>query len=449
MENKIRRKKSARPDEGRLPRLNTDGFWLSLAGVGLIYAGHVFYGAMAPNTSLTLCIGAAVILLVCAIHPGLRQDMAKIRGLQLPALFFGLTIVVALWSLTPYVPGGPAPVWDYIGVHPGSASINKSATIIEIIRLLGLACLFMVGAVTGASDARARTAVNLFVIVGGLFGLWAILIHVTGATVHEGPRLEAHFLAPNTAGGFFAGLALLSAGPLAGTLRGGSRQDFIIRLAPFASATLVALVCLLMTGSRGGTVAAVAGFVAYGLLQVFAGRLKLTRAVILGIGGILLGLIVIAVAGDLLLARAMEGGENADARTQMGVVHWHAFQASPWMGYGLGSFEALNRSLMDAGNLRYLWSVRATHNLYLQWLEEAGALGAAPMFLCIAVILATTLRQTLRRSRMTDLLFAILAMDTVYLVHSISDFDLQTYSVAAGWAYLLGLQYCLSQGSRS
>lgn len=433
-----------RPDERRIKL--PEGLGVTLLGVALVYGGHYFYGGLTANSALALCLAASIAMLGMLAHPGLRRDFGKIRGLEAPAALFAATIAVALLSLTPYGPGGPAPVWDYIGVHPGSTTVNKTQTIIETIKLLGLGAIFVIGAITGISDNRARTAVNGFVIAGGLFALWAFLLHVSGGTGHGGPRLEAHFLAPNTAGGFFALLAVVALGPITATFRAGRRSKWS-EVTPYAAALAVALICLLMSGSRGGAASAVAGFGTYLLLQIFAGRIKFGRALIISaIAGILI-LIAIFVAGDLLINRALEGDATSDARARMGQIHWQAFLAAPWMGYGLGTFEAINRSLITATNFADLWNIRAVHNVYLQWLEETGVLGALPMFSSLALLLVIAFRRTLNRSRMTSLLFALFAADVVVLVHGISDFDLQTYSFALTWAYLLGLTFSLSQGS--
>jgi hypothetical protein len=53
----------------------------------------------------------------------------------------------------------------------------------------------------------------------------------------------------------------------------------------------------------------------------------------------------------------------------------------------------------------------------------------------------------LRRSRMTVIIFALLAADVVVLTHGITDFALETPSFSAFWTYLLGLQFALAQGS--
>ena len=439
-------KRTAEP-RGTAPQF--EGIGLALPAVGLLFAGQYLYGAMFPKTALTLAIGGGLILAACLLHSGLRADLARLRGLEWPGALFVLTLLVALWSLTPYVPGGPSPVWAYVGQTHGAATVDKSATLLEIIKLMGLGCLFLVGAVTAASDARARTAVQLIIGLGAAFSLWMFFIHVTGNANHGGQRLEARFLAPNTAGTFFAMLSVLALAPIVSELRSTKRRDRIVRLALYGSAGLIFLVCLLMTGSRGGFLAACAGFVAFALLQVFAGDLRLTRATLaVGAGVILLG-VVLAFTGDLLITRLMEGGLQDAARANISAVHLRAFEAAPWMGYGLGSFEAVNRSVMDALNFKDLWNIRAVHSVYLGWLEEAGFLGALPMFACLGLLVVTAVVQAARRSRMLSHVFALIAVSVVVLVHGLSDFALQTYAVAAFWSYLLGLQFRLSQGSRA
>lgn len=423
-----------------------EGLGVTLLGVALVYGGHYFYGGLTANSALTLCLAACLVMLGLLAHPTLRRDLGRVRGLGVLSALFAATLVFGLLSLTPYAPGGPAPVWDYIGVHPGATTINKTATIIELTKLLGLGAMFVIGGVTGVSDNRARTAISGFVIAGGLFGLWAFLLHVSGGTGHGGSRLEAHFLAPNTAGGFFAVLAIVAIGPITATMRAGRRNRWS-EITPYAVALAIALICLLMSGSRGGAIAAAAGFGGYMLLLIFAGRIRFSRALVFSALAGLLVVAAILVAGDLFINRALEGSATSEARARMGEIHWHAFVAAPWMGYGLGTFEAINRSLITATSFYNLWNIRAVHNVYLQWLEEAGVLGAAPMFLAIGLAVITAFRQSLRRTRMTSLLFAAFGAHIVILVHGISDFDLQTYSFAMTWAYLLGLTYSLSQGS--
>jgi O-antigen ligase len=94
-----------------------------------------------------------------------------------------------------------------------------------------------------------------------------------------------------------------------------------------------------------------------------------------------------------------------------------------------------------------LQPIRSILNVYLEWLENAGVVGAAPMFLCIGWLILATFRRTLRRSRMVRALAGLIAVDAVFLIHGATDFGLEVTSIAALWSWLLGLQFSLAQGS--
>jgi len=48
---------------------------------------------------------------------------------------------------------------------------------------------------------------------------------------------------------------------------------------------------------------------------------------------------------------------------------------------------------------------------------------------------------------MVRLLAALIAADAIFLLHGATDFGLEAPSMAALWAWLLGLQFSLAQGS--
>jgi O-antigen ligase len=417
--------------------------------VVLIYAGHWFYGALISDTALLMGAVAAVLLGAVLLQPRLRDDLVRLKGLGAPAGLFAAVLLVGLWTLTPWTPGGPHPVWAYIGVSPGASTIDKSATLIELVKLLGLACFFLLGAATGARDERAHVAIRLTLLLGLVFGLWAFLASVSGSIYQTaGRRLEAHFMNPNTAGTVFAALLLLCTSELVRQLRSRSAPSRdLAGLLPTATVTLTFAVCLLATASRGAMMGLLGGALVFVIMQLASGGFRLTRAV----GGVLIGtamlLVVVAVTGDQLVDRLFHTEQAAVVRTDVWRAHWGAFLASPLFGYGLGTAETVNKTLINGTNFDALWIIRAILNVYLQWLEEAGLVGAIPMFLCIAFIVLATVRGTLKRSRMTGLLAALLAVDAVFLLHGATDFALQVTSVATFWSWLLGLQFAVAQGT--
>jgi O-antigen ligase len=401
---------------------------------------------MLPQAALALTCMWSGLVAIALTRPKLRNDLLRTDGLALPAALFAAVILVAFWSLTPFVPGGPHPVWKYLGISPGAATIDKSQTLLEIFKLLGLGVVFTAGAFTGRSDERARTAINVILAIGAAYAAWTFLAFV--AERRAGDRLEATVQSANTAGTIFAGLFLLSIGPLMSRLRSEDPRR-LTAAAPYGTAALVFLVCLFTTASQGAFLSALCGLLAVGLLNVLGSRLRLSRAVL--IGGITLIVVtgLLALTGDLLLNRLFGAHETVASRADIADTHWRAFQTSPLMGFGLGTFDAVNRTLLDNADLLTLWNVRAVHNVYLGWLEQAGLFGALPMFACIAALVLTTARKGLRRTRSVNLIFALLAVDVVFMIHGVSDFALEMFGVAALWSYLLGLQFSLSHGSSS
>ena len=94
-----------------------------------------------------------------------------------------------------------------------------------------------------------------------------------------------------------------------------------------------------------------------------------------------------------------------------------------------------------------LWSIRATHNLYLQWLQEAGLVGAIPMFALVTAIIGIAgLRSGSGSGRGRTLQHGLICANGVVLIHGLTDYAVQVPSIAAFWAFLLGLQFAFGQG---
>lgn len=422
--------------------------WLPIAGVALLFVAHAAYGALLTDTAMVMGAAAALLLGAALLRPSVRDDLLRLKGLEWPGLLFALVLAVALWTLTPWTPGGPHGVWAYVGVSPGASTIDRSSTMIEIIKLVGLACLFLVGAATGARDDRAKFAVQLTLAAGMAFGIWAFVGSVTGTIPQtQGHRLEAHFVNPNTAGTFFAVLLLLALSELQRRLRQRGPQRDLSATIIFGAMALTFTVCLLDTLSRGALLSFLGAAAVYVLVQLACGALKPSRAALTALGGVLLLVVVVWFAGDRLIDRFFVTGDAAIARSAIWKEHWAAFLDAPLFGYGLGTAETVNKTLITQANFPALWNIKAILQLYLQWLEEAGIVGATPMFLCVGLLIVLTLRGARRRSRMVRLLAALIAVDAVFLLHGATDFALQVPSMAALWAWLLGLQFALAQGS--
>jgi O-antigen ligase len=414
----------------------------------ILSLAHLTFGANQPAASLwlTAILGLSLVI---AIATPLRTGLHDLTPAAPLAVLFLLVISVALWSLTPWTPGGPHPLYAWAGMPAAASSIDRSATILEIAKLLGLAAVFVVGALQGVRRDRAQATVEAIVWAGGAYAAVSLLTFLAGVQVAQGSgRLSGGFLSFNSGATVFGMLTVLG---LAVFLRAWKRtegQGVARRLtraaAPLASLALCA-VCLLLTASRMGLVAtavALATLLIWEMGTSAKGRVPVLVGVILLIG---LGAVLTFGGNDLLWTRVGGIDADLDTRGQIFAAHWTAFLASPLFGYGLGSFDAVNTQIVTVDTAEALWSIRATHNVYLQWLQEAGMVGAAPMFALIGLILIFAgLRAAAGRGKTLHL--GLVCASLVVLVHGLTDYALQVPSIAAFWAFLLGLQMTYAQG---
>lgn len=425
-----------------------EGALVAVGAAIVLFAAHWLWGAQRSEIAMVMVGFQACLLAVVLATPALRGDLARLGGLSWIALGFGLVLAATLWSLTPLVPGGPHPVWAYVG-RTGSASIDRSATQVEIINLVGLACAFLVGSALGASDKRASFALKALLFTGAAFFAWAFVAYVSGdRSAQYGGRLAGHFMAANTAATLAGCLAILAACLTLRASRDARKGRRLSAVLPPASLTAFFVVVLALTASRAGMAATAAGLLIVGVAHILMRRASLGRVALGAIVAVLVigGLVVLV--GDLLVTRYFKVGDDFSIRAAMVEAHWQAFLASPVNGYGLGSFHAINRIYITPRNIEALWNVNAVHNVYVQWLEEGGLAAAIPMWATLAAVMALCVRGAIRRERMKLWLVGLIACDVTVLLHGWTDFALQTPSFAATWALLLGLQFSLATGSK-
>lgn len=418
----------------------------ALFAVLTLYLACLVFGANDTVPALVLALVQGLLLLALTGTRWGRDALKGRRPLELPALAFGLAILVALWTLTPFIPGGAHPAWTYVG-GGGASTLDTSATLIEIVKLLGLAAFFAVGWMLGRSDERARWTFNLIVVGGGLYALWALVRFASGHQAIDAGRLTADFLSANTAGTLFGVLTVLGLTAAFSAAHRRQHAPFKVRLAealPWWAATLIFVACLFLSASRGGALATGLAVLAFFGLEALAGRLRLKA-----IGAtVAAGALLLLIQGPLLISRLGEPGGQAGAeRAALYATHWKAFLDSPLFGYGLGSFDQVNKMHLDMERFLPLWNVKAAHNVYLQWLEEAGLVGAIPMFAAIGLVLFGVARGMGRRRRSKTLLRGLIAANIVVLAHGWTDYALQVPAVAAFWALLLGLQLGLAHAT--
>lgn len=424
------------------------GRWVAPASLtALIAAGHLAYGAASTPLALAFTSLEGLLLLAFMANADLRSSIGGVKGINVLALLFAAVLLVAAFSLTPFTPGGPHPVWSYTSAV-AAVTVDRSATLGEMLKLMGLGCVFIMGAVIGRDMGLARRLMHAFLATGAIFALYCIGLFVVRHQAVEIKRLGGTLVSANVAGQLFGMLLVLSLplfAPARSSRHGSAAERAVASYGPATGLVLLFGACLALTASRGAAIATVLAVVLFVGLQVEARRMQLRTAFFslaaaaLGAAGVML------VNGASALLRWSAAGMDSGGRGLIMAEHWKAFLASPLFGYGLGGFAAVNKLILDAGNYETLWRIRSAHNVYLQWLEEAGLVGAIPMFLCIGAIIlfSATALGVLRQGG--TWLRSLLAIDLLVLVHGLTDFGLQAPSVAAFWAVLLGVQLGLAR----
>jgi len=441
--------------------LGVSKWWLPVLSVLILFCAHMALGANTNVLAMVFTIPIYTLCLGClAFIPQVRWVLAQ-PSFKIVSVFFVLTLILLALQFTPFLPGGAHPFWAWSS-RAVAITLDYDATFRELVKLGALGAFFIIGLTIGLQDKRAALLFNLLIVAGGAFALWAFIDYLTVAQaaphghVQSYRRLEAGFGSANSAATLLGALSVLS---LASIIRAAksvasktsNRMVFfeqLIKRSPLPiTALLFTLTSLLLTASRAGisaSLVAILLLIGWELMRSTgnkSGSVKVS-------GGTLLALSIIALvffmSSDLFIDRLNQTAAGSEIRVQMLAAHWQAFKIAPWTGYGMGSFYLVNDTLMNAQSWRALHDLGSMHNVYLQWLEEAGIIGSVLMFSTIALILWHIWRGLRARRRMHTWLRAILCISLLILLHGMVDYALQVPSIAMTWALLLGVGFGLA-----
>jgi len=417
--------------------------------LALVFMAVLAFGASEIATACLFSgVYAAFLLGLLATCSWARRDLARLRGLAVEAPLFLLLLLAVLWALGPWGPGGAHPVWSYVPGKLGALTVDRSALLLNVLQLLGLACLFLAARVIGVSEARGRWFLRIAVLAIGVYATLAFVDHVG---LRRSNRLVATLLGPNSAATVFGGGLLLAVAATINRVRRQRGLAMLRRGDPEAVACLaivgVLLTALLLTASRAGLAATLVGLGVMLIWEAIAQRQRLRVVAGLGFAAVILSIGALSLrSADLVVERFQESGRDGSVRTAIFTPHWEAFQTSPWFGFGLGSFPTVNQLVATQDNLRVLFDIRAVHNLYLQWLEEGGIVGAVAMALLFIVLIWPILRGGLREGTAATWARATACAALVFLLHGVTDFALQVPAIQALVVLILGVVGAMSAG---
>jgi O-antigen ligase len=373
--------------------------------------------------------------------------------------------LILFLCLTLWLPGqgNVARTWHSTGQQGSALTLDRFATLTELLKLVGLAAICGLGTLIGLSFSKTRTFLNSVTVLGGLYALFSIVSFFADPNsvlgipkaYHEG-RLTGTFASANVAATVFGSLAVLQLSSLFSSLDRVAPNARIASLS-FLNLSLwgairvltlaVTSIALVLTGSRAGISITLAMMVLVGFTAAQTAQSTkkgLNYVAVASIAG-LAALVLISVMISPAINRFVGGTDEITNRSLIFSEHFKAFLQSPLTGWGLGTFRLINIQLTRPETVDAFWSLAAAHNVVLQWLEETGIVGAALMLATIFSLLWAG-RESLNKKRATSAqALGILAASLLVMVHSMSDYALQVPSVAAMWAALLGILVGLAE----
>lgn len=424
--------------------------------IGLIFFGVLVFGLDSAEVSLAYGAFLGVGLLVCLSRFPPSHNLFKIQALTWVAGLFAALVIYAVCSLTSMMPVQTGPFWGWVADAAGT--LDRSSTILEVTRLINLGAAFGIGMILGGSDGRARLSFLFILSFSCFYALLTLASFVAfpsavlgvQKTIFAG-RFMGSFLSPNVAAGFLGLIAMLLLSKIDLRLiflpgKGTGEWVLLAKCAGF----LAIVVDLLLSASRAGVFAF---FLA--LIFMYFLDFKSKDKQIFGLNSKWMGYIfaagislILLFSGNVLTSRFLNSDYEWSGRRVVFSEHWNNLKHSPIFGFGLGSFSTLNQTLITPENFQSLYYLRAAHNVYLQWLEECGILGAGLMFVLIGVLLYEIYIGLQRRSQNRSLMIGVLTGSFFLLVEGFFDFSLQTPAIAIFWSFLLGLAFAVSNGGR-
>ena len=427
-------------------------------------------GSVYPWAWSVLVLASGALLVVAAIYNLIEPPASSaVASLRIPLV---LAATVAAWICFQQMPvtlhDWNATLWDQAASALGepvtrSISVVRERSLGHLLRLLCYTSVFLAAWTVARHSRGAAILLQGISCIGVAYSLYGLLVYFAGnRTILWYPKwayqydLTGSFVNRNSFATFL-GLGLLSTlGLLAQILRervDGPSWRVLMRSsleAIFRHGAWVVLFiaitssALLLTHSRGGTVAAMLGAMAM-VVAIFAapslrGPWQWPIAGLIGAGAI----VMIVVAGSGLLARVSESASELAGRTEIYQGTLAAIKDHPILGTGLGSFEFVYPPYQPQSETRL---IEYAHNEYLQNMLELGIPAALLFYIALGILVSRCFIGAVRRRRNAIYPAVAVGASALVIAHSMVDFSTQMPAVSATFAALVGMGVAQSVGS--
>jgi hypothetical protein len=412
-----------------------------LDGPGAALAATVLVASLAdgPVWTLPICIAFAALFLLM----GRRSRRGDFRiGVHEGAIMalYALGALALILAGTPLAPGGVHPMWALVG-FPGAASIDLQSHLIGLLQLAGLGFLFAAAARSGLAAKTQINALSVLIGAGAAFALVVCMTEVLGleVAIPGSPLL----FDDGVKGAMFGVVGLLSADRVLRTLRSGAGGNGG-RLRSLGSKTPLSLAALLLSllALELSTPTYVWVSVAVLLVLMIAWSL-LTAGGHKSIPVRVLRWLLPATAVLAIVIGAIGIGALPKAHVvkQAASAHLQAIDASPWLGYGLGSGDAVTRLIMTRTNFFALNGAPGAPDARLAGLEQGGYLATLPLALMVVWLTVAALLASIRSRSSGSTLRAIVCCSVFLALLGLKSASAVKFPVEAIWILILGLSF--------
>ena len=420
--------------------------------------------------------GLLVATLAWSLTEPASERRASLQQIAGPLMLYAIVLAWAAVQAMFLSPDGLAnPIWSLANhaepsIITHSISINPENSLLACMRLSTYASVFLCIFLLAGKPRRASLLLWFFVISAFLFAVYGLVRYAFNWDKilwfsSAGKQLSGPFINQNNAATYF-GFGLVCA--LAMMLRTFGRgsvegRHAVLRFQLLAiferlsgragilfviSATL--LTALMLTASRGGILATLAGCLTLAGLQIVkrgGGQAGAFRFAGLGVVAILF-LVTLELSGSVISARLLSGDLETGGRLDVYRMTASAIVDNAWAGTGLGTFQDMFPIFRDDILTHGLIWDKA-HNDYLELILGLGVPAAGLFLLCLAVLFARVLRGYFKRRRDSIYCGIAVSVSMIAVLHSLIDFSLQIQAIAMAYAMLLALGIAQSRSSRT
>ncbi len=410
-----------------------------------LWCAGMLAGCAAGGLDTRLASALLAVVLCASVLARLPSAEGRARLLDPPFPIFAaiLFIGVVVWSVLQATPGvaPPHPEWSAATVTDiGPAALFPHAARAETVKLFGLGAAFVIGVAAGRDHDGLDAVMRALIAAGAAYAGGALVLYgVEQVTVADAAgRLRAGLPSANAAGLVFGAVVMAASAAIVRIVRRGAVQGLpalatlegVIRAAPVSCAAFaLAGGALMLTASRAATAVTLAGVLVLAAAEALsATRDRQTRAAALAVA-IAVALLALVFGGRLAFRwetlTLME-----DPRIIMIDAHARAAGEALITGHGFGAFGVVNNLAMTPETVDALAPIGAVHNVYVQWVEEAGLLGAVPFFAAVALLMWPVLRAAAPSGRQRHWRRAGAVIMVATALHGVVDFALNIYAVA-------------------